>query len=113
MLRRNRNQPSAAEGRDGRALVGVIAAGLLLGGVATVVLRSAGEWINPPVADAGNTATRAVAGAKSIARPAGATAPAPAASGSAPSATPPAPAKPAAGNTPAKAAPKGTGTVVQ
>lgn len=94
MLRRNRNQPTAAGSRDGRALVGVIAAGLLLGGVASVILRTAGEWIEPSVADAANTATRAVAGAKSIAKPAGATAPAPATTGSAPTPASPAPASP-------------------
>lgn len=112
MLRRNRNQPSAADARDGRALVGVIAAGLLLGGVASVVLRTAGEWIEPSVAGA-NTATRAVAGAKSIARPTGtapATAPAPATTAAAPARPRPGA---AAGNAPAKAGAAPVGAVVQ
>lgn len=55
MLRRNRNHP--------RALAGVIAAGLLLGGVASVMLRTAGEWISPEVADAQAPVKPAASGA--------------------------------------------------
>jgi hypothetical protein len=88
MLRRNRNHASATGAHDGRTLAGVIAAGLLLGGVASVMLRTAGEWIEPTVAGA-NTATRAVASAKAIAKPVGAvTAPPIAAPTAAPSTTP-------------------------
>ena len=52
MPRSDRNRPSAASAVDARALVGVITAGLLLGGVASVMLRTAGEWMTPGVADA-------------------------------------------------------------
>lgn len=117
MLRRNRNQPSAAEARDGRMFVGVIAAGLLLGGVASVVLRTAGEWIDPTDARAATAEAARAARARTPAKPAGATtAPAPAAPASA--STNPAPARPkpvvtAAGRTPAKPGAPAAGTVVQ
>ncbi len=84
MFQSNRNHPPAARVREARApkarapearapearapearaMVGVIAAGLLLGGVATVMLRTAGEWIEPDIADAEASATEAAAGAK-------------------------------------------------
>jgi hypothetical protein len=72
MLRRNRNHPPAARALDVRALAGVITGGLLLGGVASVMLRTAGEWITPGVADAQSQATGSGAKAKAIAKPAGA-----------------------------------------
>jgi hypothetical protein len=94
MLRRNRNHPSATRAREARELVGVVAAGLLLGGVASVVLRTAGEWIEPEVADAGST-TAQVASPKAGTKPAGGVTAtksisAPAASASAPAASKPA-----------------------
>jgi len=66
MLRRNRNHAPVREDRahEARAMVGVIAAGLLLGGVVSVILRSAGEWIEPEVADAQTAAPGASAGVK-------------------------------------------------
>ncbi len=114
MLRRNRNHPPAAVTRDGRTLAGVIAAGLLLGGVASVILRTAGEWIEPSVAGA-NTATRAVARTKAVAKPAGAVpAPTPATSsgtGSAPAR--PKPAGATAGKVPGKPGSAPAAAVVQ
>jgi hypothetical protein len=73
MPRSNRNHPPAARAGEVRVLAGVIAAGLLLGGVATALLYSAGEWIAPRSADAqasrsaGTTAKPRTA--KSVARP--------------------------------------------
>lgn len=43
MRARNRNRPADARAHDARALAGVIVAGLLMGGVASVVLGTAGE----------------------------------------------------------------------
>ena len=72
MFRRNRNRASAVRPREGRALAGVIAAGLLLGGTVSVMLRVASEWIEPEAADAQtNTTATAVARAKAVARPGG------------------------------------------
>jgi hypothetical protein len=80
MSRRNRSHASAARAREGRALAGVIAAGLLLGGTASTVLRTAGEWFQPEVAGAqANTTATAVARAKAVARPGGTTTSAPSA----------------------------------
>jgi len=73
MPRSNRNHPPATRAGEARVLAGVIAAGLLLGGVATALLYSAGEWIAPRSADAqASTAPGATAKprtAKSVARP--------------------------------------------
>ena len=94
MFRRNRNRASAVRAREGRALAGVIAAGLLLGGTASVVLRTAGEWVQPESADA--QVSTAVARAKGAAKPAG--------SSTAPSAE----ARPAGAATAPAAAPAGS-----
>src|SRR5512143_2889758 len=81
-----------------RALAGVIAAGLLLGGVAPVVLRSAAEVLTPAPAEAATTVsgsgTAAKPGAKA-ASPVATAKPAAGATASSPGAT----AKPAAGAT--------------
>lgn len=95
MFRRNRNHPSAARAREARELLGVVAAGLLLGGVASVVLRTAGEWIEPEVADAGSTASK-VASPKAATKPAGAATASKSAAGPAGSASAPAGSKSAA-----------------
>lgn len=121
MPRRNPDPANAARGVDVRALAGVIAAGLLLGGVASVMLRTAGEWIAPGRVDA-QTST-AVARARAAAKPSGSSStPAPAATSPAPAATSPATARPAptpaaagakpAAVTPAKAKGTAAGAVV-
>ena len=73
MPRSNRNHPPTARAGEARVLAGVIAAGLLLGGVATALLYSAGEWIAPRIADAqASTAAGATVRprtATSVARP--------------------------------------------
>jgi hypothetical protein len=97
MFRRNRNRAADVRAREARTLAGVIAAGLLLGGTASTVLRTAGEWFQPEVAGAqANTTATAVARAREAARPAGgASAPssvsptAPSSSGATASSTPP------------------------
>ena len=75
MPRSNRNRPPTARAGEARVMVGVIAAGLLIGGVATVVLYAAGEWIQPGIADAqastaAGTTAKPRAAAKTTARPA-------------------------------------------
>jgi len=59
MLGRNRRPVPAGGPVAVRPLVGMIAAGLLLGGVASVLLRAASDWAAPPVADAQATANDA------------------------------------------------------
>ena len=52
----NRNHPPVARAREARALAGVIAGGMLTGGVAFMLLASAAGWITPRSADAGASA---------------------------------------------------------
>ncbi|MEK7330340.1 MAG: hypothetical protein AAB113_06010, partial [Candidatus Eisenbacteria bacterium] len=59
MRARNRNRSADPRAHDARTLAGVIVAGLLLGGVASVMLRSAGEWLAPGSAQAQASAAKA------------------------------------------------------
>jgi hypothetical protein len=59
MRARNRNRSADPRAHDARALAGVMVAGLLLGGVASVMLRSAGEWLAPSSAEAQTSAAKA------------------------------------------------------
>jgi Tfp pilus assembly protein PilP len=55
----------ARSGGTIRALAGLIAAGLLLGGTASLMLKTAGEWMEPGIADAASsTPGRAVEAAR-------------------------------------------------
>jgi len=99
MFPRNRNRASDVRAREARTLAGVIAAGLLLGGTASVVLRTAGEWLQPEAADAqANTTATAVARAKAVARPGGTPT-------SAPSSAPAPKSAPATASAPARSKP--------
>ena len=55
MRARNPNPLPAVRTHGARALAGLIAAGLLLGGAASVMLRTAGEWLEPKAAEAGSS----------------------------------------------------------
>jgi hypothetical protein len=59
MSARNPSRSTGPRLGDARALVGVIVAGLLLGGVASVMLRSVGEWLAPDSAEAQAAAAKA------------------------------------------------------
>jgi hypothetical protein len=120
MSRRNPDPVNAARGVDVRAMVGVIAAGLLLGGVASMLLRTAGEWFVPDRANAQSITATGPARARAVAtpsaarsEPAQAAAPAPAAphAQAQAQAARPAGAKPAAA-APAKAKAAAPGPVV-
>ena len=52
MLAKRPENPAATGFRNLRAAASVIAAGLLLGAVASVVLRTASEWMAPGEAEA-------------------------------------------------------------
>jgi hypothetical protein len=80
MPRSNPSHPSSPRTGEVRIMTGVIAAGLLLGGVATALLYSAGDVIAPRFADAqASTAAGTTAkprAARSVAKPAAQAAPA-------------------------------------
>jgi len=63
-MRSNPNHPSVARAREARALAGVIAAGMLTGGVAFVLLAVAAGWITPRRAGAEGTAPATQSAAK-------------------------------------------------
>jgi hypothetical protein len=118
----NRNHPPVARAREARALAGVIAGGMLTGGVAFLLLASAAGWTTPRSADAaasaaGTTApaTKAVAKApapEAAAKPAPGKAGATAAKAGAPAANAAAPAA-KSGKSAAKTATAMPGAVVQ
>ena len=67
MRARNRNRSADPRAHDARSLAGVIVAGLLLGGVASVMLRSAGEWLAPGFAQAQASAVKVAGTVKATA----------------------------------------------
>lgn len=114
-MRSNPNHPPVARAREARALAGVIAAGMLTGGVAFVLLASAAGWITPGSA-AATAAAKPAAAKPATAKPAAPTS-SPTTSAASPTAseTPVKPAAPAArsGKSAAKTAAAMPGAVVQ